>query len=132
MSDRYDVEYDGMLEGLRCVVVKCKAPSIDHRCGYVGIPASHCLYGKDYTNQVKYTIPDSTPIGKRGYIDLLLYASKEDKTTCEVSIIFDVHGGITYAGGDDYPIASSPQLWWFGFDTGQDRKSTRLNSSHTT
>jgi hypothetical protein len=30
--------------------------------------------------------------------------------------IIDVHGGLTYAGGGEYPIKSN--LWWFGFDCG--------------
>lgn len=32
-------------EGLKCVVVK---QGLGHRCGYVGIPKGHKLYGKDY------------------------------------------------------------------------------------
>ena len=42
----YKVERDWHHEGLRCVVVLA---DLGHRCGYVGVPKSHPLYGKGYT-----------------------------------------------------------------------------------
>ena len=39
------VESDFAYEGLRCVVI---FGSMGHRCGYVGVPVGHELYGVDY------------------------------------------------------------------------------------
>jgi len=39
------VESDFTYEGLRCVVI---FGSIGHRCGYVGVPVGHELYGVEY------------------------------------------------------------------------------------
>jgi hypothetical protein len=72
----YKIENDFMLDDYRCVVV---GQSMGHRCGYIGIPKGHSVYGKDYD---------------------------------EIDI--DVHGGLTYAGDDNYPVESD--LWWIGFD----------------
>lgn len=42
---KYFVEKEFKHEGLKCVVIMT---SNAHRCGYVGIPDTHSLYGKDY------------------------------------------------------------------------------------
>lgn len=84
----YVVETEFTHRGLRCVVVM---QGYAHRCGYVGVPASHELYGIQYF--------DSCPTG--GIIDGVLKC----------------HGGITYSDGgkgSEYPVKSD--LWWFGFD----------------
>jgi hypothetical protein len=82
----------------------------------VGVLTDHPLYGVDYSQEVDYVLPPETPIGKRGIMPMFFHCLGDGKATPDV--IFDVHGSLTYSGGDDYPIASSPQLWWFGFDTG--------------
>lgn len=41
----YKVEKDFTIDEYRCVIV---GQSLGHRCGYVGIPKGHVLYGKDY------------------------------------------------------------------------------------
>ncbi len=42
-------------------------------------------------------------------------ALSEMSDNARIDYYFDVHGGITYAGGhSEYPIESN--LWWFGFD----------------
>ena len=88
MSDkRFVIESNFVYKGLRCVVI---FGSMGHRCGYVGVPKSHILYGKDYNDNIGL-----------------------ETIECK----FDVHGGITYAGGNDYPIDTNGELWWFGFDT---------------
>jgi len=78
----HTIEDQGTAHGLHYVVV---AAPMGHRCGYVGIPKEHPLYGVDYSNK------DPSP-----------------------EFIFDVHGGLTYSGGGNFPIESD--LWWFGFD----------------
>lgn len=64
-----------------------------HRCGYVGVPKSHPMYGKGYDENLPF----------------LKMATME--------VYFDVHGGVTFAGkgiGGNYPVEG--ELWWFGFD----------------
>jgi hypothetical protein len=110
----YKVEKDWEHKGLRCVVI---AGSIGHRCGYVGVSASHPLYGIGYDDTIPLALlpvlqkVKEGPIGKRGIMDLLTF--QEDNP--RVGILFDVHGSITYSGGKDgYPVESD--LWWFGYD----------------
>ena len=96
MAKKYIVEKEFNHNGLKCVVT---FSNMGHRCGYVGVPKWHPLYGKDYMD----------------YLDI----KKEDIEGKEVSIeaYFTCHGGITYSGGGEnstYPIESN--LWWFGFD----------------
>ncbi len=88
----YRVESEFTHRGLKCVVTMNRRA---YRCGYVGVPKGHPLFGKDYDD----------------YLDM-----DEDE---RVSIYehFQVHGGITYANGgvnSEYPVKSD--LWWFGFD----------------
>ena len=94
----YKVESDFHYKGLRCVVI---ITDMCHRCGYVGVENNHPLYGVNYFDEADF-----------------LKGSPE--------WYFDVHGGITYSGGDNYPVESN--LWWFGFDCahygdGKDYKS---------
>ena len=82
-----NVESDFEHEGLRCVVVK---QPMGHRCGYVGVPKGHDLYGKDAFDT-------------------------KDESLWDIS----VHGGLTYSEGGEinkYPVESI-DTWWFGFDT---------------
>lgn len=110
----YTVEKDWTAHGFRCVAV---AGSFGHRCGYVGVPAGHFLHGADFGANVPalaaaWDAAKAGPVGDRGIIPVLCNAnSDEARPDC----VFDVHGGLTYAGGDDYP-AKSNGLWWFGFD----------------
>ena len=112
---RYTVERDFEHAGLRCVVIMTE---MGHRCGYVGVPEDHMLYGVDYNQKTVALslakIADQ-PIGKRGIIPLLCM----DNTSKYISpdVYFNVHGGVTYAGGgkgSKYPVESD--LWWFGYD----------------
>jgi hypothetical protein len=100
--------------GLRCVaMLRCVAirgGAMNHRCGYVGIGRDHPLYEVGYMDEsdvLKRRAEEALeePIGKRGIIPAL----------CAKSIT-DVHGSITYSGGNDgYPV-KDPDIWWFGFD----------------
>lgn len=110
----YIVEKDWESSSLRCVVI---AVDRGYRCGYVGIPKEHILFGIDYNDVVPDTLREKLeevkngPTGKRGIIDLFTF----DEEKPRVGILFDVHGGITYSGSDKkYPVASD--LWWFGYD----------------
>jgi hypothetical protein len=86
-----------------------------HRCGYVAIPRGHVLHGCDYSDESDaLTFPADEAVGKRGVIPLLCGGGK-----ARPDVVFDVHGGITFAGGaDDYPVANDGTLWWFGYDCG--------------
>ena len=44
---RFVVESDFIHKELRCVVVFTR---MGHRCGYVGVPKEHILYGKSYSD----------------------------------------------------------------------------------
>ena len=97
-----------------------------HRCGYVGIGPNHCLYKKGYDDNIpeqlikKWEEIKNGPVGKRGIMDIFCYSMFPDNIPT-VSLLFDVHGGITYSGdgGGVYP-ANSQDIWWFGFDCGHD------------
>ena len=45
MAKKYIVEKEFNHNGLKCVVI---FSNMGHRCGYVGVPKWHPLYGKDY------------------------------------------------------------------------------------
>ncbi|RSE90771.1 hypothetical protein [Achromobacter aegrifaciens] len=110
----YDVEKDWTTEaGLRAVVIWVRD---SHRCGYVGVPAGHPLFGIQYSQPcVALMRPaEDETIGKRSPLALLCAAGDEHRMQAP-EIVFDVHGGITYSNGTaDYPVPSA--LWWFGFD----------------
>lgn len=110
----YDVEKDWITEaGFRAVVIMIKD---SHRCGYVGVPAGHPLFGAEYSKPcAALSRPaDDETIGKRSPLALLCVAGDESRMQSP-EIVFDVHGGITFSGKSaDYPAPSD--LWWFGFD----------------
>ena len=99
--------------GLRAI---CILTGMGHRCGYVGIPKGHPLYGVEYhehSDALREAMEriGNDPIGKRGVVPLFCHKSGE----CPPDVVFDVHGGITYSGGGDgYPADGDE--WWFGFD----------------
>lgn len=110
---KFEVEKDWVTKsGLRAVVTMS---GFGHRCGYVGVPNKHSLYGAHYDNSHPAIVaPDEDePVGKRGIITLLC-ANPERMTSPELA--FDVHGSITYSGNGDgkHPVESD--LWWFGYD----------------
>jgi len=113
MNDRYIVEREFEHAGYQCVVT---FGYMGHRCGYVGIPKEHPLYGKkceEYLEIKKKDIGDRKVSG----IFPLLGACLDEDERIRIEAYFQCHGGITYSGGGEnshYPIASD--LWWFGFD----------------
>ena len=112
---RYIVEREFEHAGYKCVVI---FGNVGHRCGYVGIPKNHPLYGKDYGDHLeikKFDVVDRAVSG----IFALIGACLDEDERIRIEAYFQCHGGITYAGGgehSDYPIESD--LWWFGFDCG--------------
>ena len=109
----WKVESDFIHNNLRCVVVFQK---MGYRCGYVGIPNNHPLYGKNYNEKcLPFKDIENQSISKRGIIPMAFMEIKDGLISPEV--YFDVHGGITFADGgigSKYPVESD--LWWFGFD----------------
>lgn len=88
-----------------------------NHCGYVAIPPGHPLYGKDYSDPSGFGLSEGTEIGKRGLIAVMCFAADPDMENVPVDMLINVHGGITYArGGEEYPIGSSEECWWFGYD----------------
>ena len=113
MSDRYIIEREFEHAGYKCVVALM---SMGHRCGYVGIPKEHPLYGKGYDDYLEIKKSD---IGDREVSGAfpLLFACLDKDERVRIEAYFQCHGGITFADGgenSDYPIESD--LWWFGFD----------------
>lgn len=109
----YKVEKDFEYKGLRCVVT---FGDLGHRCGYVGIPKTHILYGKEYDEYLEIEKKD---VGDREVSGIfpLLGAIIDEDDRIKVEAYFNCHGGITYSGGGEksmYPVESD--LWWFGFD----------------
>lgn len=115
MAREYIVEREFEHAGYKCVVI---FGAMGHRCGYVGVPRSHSLYGKHYDEHLEIK---KTDIGDRKVSGIfpLLVACFDDDERIMIDAYFQCHGGITYAGGGEnskYPIESD--LWWFGFDCG--------------
>ena len=115
------IESDFVYKGYRCVTT---FTDMGHRCGYVGLPEDHPLYGMENDDKVRVTMKELVEdekmgmIGNRGVWTLLGLPENEEERV-RLGSYFMVHGGITYAaGGKDshHPIDSD--LWWFGFDCG--------------
>ncbi len=112
---KFTIEKDWIHKDLRCVVMMS---SMGHRCGYVGINELHPLYSVNYSDSpdiLKDKLEElkNSEIGKRGAISLFCW----DGESVSPSILFDVHGGITFSDGgkeSKYPVESD--LWWFGYD----------------
>ena len=118
-----------------CVVIMS---SKGYRCGYVGIPPEHPLYGKDSRSRpqsiqhLKEKVLNS-PVGKKGIMDILFFF--DSKEGIRIVDLFDVHGSLTYSGGSStYPVSLWLEyywpsrsnavfyynFWWFGYDCGHD------------
>lgn len=100
---------------LTCVV---RFQNLGFRCGYVGIPKTHPLYGEDYSNYLNIKKEDIKDREIDGVFQLINACLDEDDRIT-IDAYFRCHGGITYSGGGDnshYPMDND--LWWFGFDCG--------------
>ena len=117
----YEVEKDWTTtSGLRAAVIMT---DLGHRCGYVGVPASHPFFGIAYNEQtalIKLDPERSTE--KMGAVQIFLAAGKNLEDLNSPEYVFEVHGGLTYSGNGGekrkgtYPVESD--LWWFGYDCG--------------
>lgn len=106
----YKVEKVFDAYGYKCVVVFQK---MGHRCGYVGIPKEHPLYGKTSTERLPFKLSDYPDAPVINYVAMF---SMMNEDNFDIQNWFKVHGGITYSkGSENYPITSD-DLWWFGFD----------------
>lgn len=94
-----------------CVVVRNS-----HRCGYVEVPKGHPLHGVDYSQETDALNfdPNEATLGKKSPMIAFTAASEDGGVRRSPDIAFDVHGGVTFAGGGTYPVES--EGWWFGFD----------------
>ena len=96
-----------------CVVIFSR---MGHRCGYVAVEKDSPLYKISYHENLNkpelLSELKQAKIDKRGLLSVFCWNG--ESTSPE--ILFNVHGGITYSGGNCYPITRSRQLWWFGFD----------------
>lgn len=115
---RHKIEKQWEHEGNLCVVILHLVPG--HRCGYVGVPKTHPLYGKDYSDAVPenlieaYKEVEKGPVGKRGIMDMICH----DPANPKIGILFDVHGGITYSAGGEKGYPTKTDKWFFGYDCG--------------
>ena len=114
----FEVEKDWNTEsGLRAVCLMVNGES--HRCGYVAVPKDHPIYKVGYSEHsdalksaLEAALNKTRKEEHMSYIKLLCY----DGESAEPEIVFSVHGGLTYAGGNgEYPV-DGEDLWWFGFD----------------
>ena len=122
----FTVERDWItLAGLRAVVIVVLRDdgSRRHRCGYVRIPEGHPLHKVHYNAQVPTItkeLLEAQSIGKCSLILVLTAgcgADDENSIRRSPDILFDVHGGLTYANGlNDYPVKTEGSVWWYGFD----------------
>ena len=111
------VESDFEYKGYRCVIV---FNDRGIRCGYVGLPKGHALYGKGFGSQLKATYKDiGEELGKRSPLQAFYLWGSDPDNRVELEMYFNVHGGVTYASDgkeSKYPVESD--LWWIGFDCG--------------
>lgn len=90
-------------------------------CGYVGIPADHPWYGKEYGAEVVPSgaqLARTIDIEKISVISLFCGAASGDNPAdgTRIDCLIDVHGGLTYSGAGHAEYGENPALWYFGFD----------------
>lgn len=104
-------------EGYRYVILFVNG---SHHCGYVSIGRDHPFFGIDYDTPIKEFAEQAkkVEIGKKSSFVVFSAMSDEYEVNPSPSVLIDVHGGLTFAsnGSKDYPIESSEDDWWFGFD----------------
>jgi hypothetical protein len=92
-----------------------------HLCGYVGIPSSHRLFGKNYNEKVfvpASVMERSIVVDKVGVINLFCASLSSDEREAgllDLVLAVDVHGGLTFSG-EAAPSSPIKGLWWLGFD----------------
>lgn len=104
-------------QGYKCIISRVDGGNLN---GYVGVPKTHHLYGKDYSDKI-YT--NKTPKYIHNPIEQFLDLSDEEKEENyhKIASLMEVHGGVTYSRNyliDEKGEKTGEDLWWFGFDTG--------------
>lgn len=105
-------------EGYQAAIIKTNKSWTNHRCGYIGVPKSHPLFGKGYSQHCDVLIKlreevKKEPIGDRGIIPVFYW----DGESASMDVLFNVHGGVTYAEtGKEYPLETEEELHWIGYD----------------
>lgn len=94
----FKVEAEWDIGELHCLAIFTK---MGHRCGYVGVPKGHWLYGLGYS---------------------------EEKYFNAIEDIISVHGGITFA--DCYEPVTADDYWYFGFDCAHYDDAPDLNAAY--
>ena len=98
-----------------------------YRCGYVAIPSTNILHGVGYSQSTvklrhawKSIMKHEREDNKRGPMVVLLAAcaGEDSPKNWSPDMIFNIHGGLTYSGGGNYPIENPDNLWVFEFDCG--------------
>ena len=95
MNDNYMVEREFEHAGYKCIVTFCVG---GHRCGYVGIPKNHPLYGKKYSDYLEIKKEDLKEREISGVFPLLGACLDKDKRV-RIEAYFQCHGGIIYVDG---------------------------------
>lgn len=112
--------------GLRAIVLELSTPppyGMRWTTGYVEVPKGHVMHGVGYSQQIEpliEAIKGEVPVGSKGILLAVtagVGALPNQTLRASPDVVFDVHGGLTYAGaGGKYP-AEGGDGWWFGFDT---------------
>ncbi|WP_233854143.1 hypothetical protein [Paraburkholderia sp. HD33-4] len=106
--------------GLTCVIRR--SDGLGHLCGYVGVPASHPLYGVDRLDLVP--APDTWltrtfDMNEHGVLDVFAFAleqsagEKVPQGFAPLNMLIGAHGGLTWS-----KRMHDHTGWWFGFDCG--------------
>lgn len=112
--------------GLRAVILVCQfTKDVDHhRCGYIGVPEGHWLFGLNYHDHIQgyEQYANCAVLGQKSLILALTaecHAPEGETVAASPEILLDCHGGLTYSTTkkdypSSYPVES--KLWWHGFD----------------
>lgn len=116
-------------------------PSLKHLCGYVGVPATHPLFGIDYNESVPGKLMAALerrkqqPLGEHPAFTLLVACAFGGGVEPRLAAVITVHGGVTFSGK---LRGADEALWWFGFDCahmddyspGLDTRSFRVDGTY--
>ena len=108
--------------GYRCVISRNK--SLKSLNGYVGIPATHPLFGTETAEHneclalLKARRLNSPPMEHEGIYVMLGMLVGSDDVLSTPSGAFIVHGGLSYSNMKCPPDFQDDNLWYFGFDCG--------------
>ena len=107
-----------------CVVIMNL--SSGSRCGYVAVPKTHALYEVKYNEETHKLAPYYEMVASKREVTvsclqdnigifptfMFMYGMGD---MLQPGYLLGVHSGLTYSGGNKYPI-SMEDYWWFGYD----------------